>query len=61
MGFEPLPIHPGHAIAAGGLSRLHDDPFARMLAAQAQLENLVLISEDAAVARYDVRVLGLGS
>ncbi len=58
MGFEPLPIHPGHAIAAGGLPRHHDDPFDRMLVAQAQLENLTLVSEDAAIARYDVRTLG---
>ena len=58
MGLEPLPIHPGHAIAACGLPRHHDDPFDRMLVAQAQLERLVLVSEDAAMTRYDVSVLG---
>ena len=58
MGFEPLPIHPGHAVAAGGLPRHHDDPFDRMLVAQAQLERLVIVSEDAAMTRYDVSVLG---
>jgi PIN domain nuclease of toxin-antitoxin system len=58
MGFEPLPIHLRHAIAAGGLPRFHDDPFDRMLVAQAQLEKLVLVSEDATIARYDVSILG---
>lgn len=57
MGFEPLPIQPSHAIAAGGLPRHHDDPFDRMLVAQARLEGLVLVSEDKVIARYGVRVL----
>jgi PIN domain nuclease of toxin-antitoxin system len=58
MGFEALPILPAHAIAAGGLPRHHDDPFDRMLIAQARIEGLTLVSVDAAVARYDVPVLG---
>jgi PIN domain nuclease of toxin-antitoxin system len=58
MGFEPLPIQLQHAVVAGGLPRHHGDPFDRMLVAQAQLEDLVLVSEDAAIARYGVRVLG---
>ena len=57
MGIESLPISLAHAVAAGGLPRHHDDPFDRMLVAQARLENLVLVTEDAALARYDVAIL----
>lgn len=57
-GFELLPIGAGHAIAAGGLPRHHGDPFDRMLIAQARLEDLTLVSEDAAFAAYDVRLFG---
>jgi PIN domain nuclease of toxin-antitoxin system len=58
MGFDALPILPTHAIAAGGLPRHHDDPFDRMLIAQARIERLALVSSDSAVARYDVPIFG---
>jgi PIN domain nuclease of toxin-antitoxin system len=38
-GLRILPITAEHALAAGGLSRLHDDPFDRMLVAQARAEH----------------------
>ena len=57
MGFVILPIQARHAIAAGGLPRHHDDPFDRMLIAQARVENLVLVSVDAVMSRYEVTVL----
>jgi PIN domain nuclease of toxin-antitoxin system len=41
-GFQPLPITMRHALAAGRLPRHHDDPFDRMLVAQAQSEELKL-------------------
>lgn len=59
-GFEDLPIAAAHAIAAGGLPRHHADPFDRMLIAQAQVEDLTLVSEDAAFGAYDVRLFGAG-
>jgi PIN domain nuclease of toxin-antitoxin system len=52
-----LPITIAHATAAGQLPAHHRDPFDRVLIAQAQLERLVLMSEDAAVSSYDVQVL----
>lgn len=58
MGFEALPIGLVHAIAAGRLPRHHDDPFDRLLIAQAQTEGMTLVSADRAIARYDVSVLG---
>ena len=58
MGFETLPILPAHAIVAGSLPRHHSDPFDRMLVAQAMVENLVLVTSDGMMERYDVRILG---
>jgi len=51
-GFEPLPISPHHALAAGGLAIAHRDPFDRMLIAQATLEQLVLVSRDEAITAH---------
>jgi len=58
MGFDILPILPAHAIAAAALPRHHGDPFDRMLIAQAIVETLELVSEDALIARYEVRLFG---
>jgi PIN domain nuclease of toxin-antitoxin system len=56
-GFEPLPITFAHAVAAGRLPPRHDDPFDRMLVAQAQLEGLTIVSRDPVFERYAVAVL----
>ena len=56
-GFRELPVKALHAIAAGDLSRYHDDPFDRMLAAQAAAEGLTLITHDKAFAPYGVSVV----
>jgi len=58
MGFETLPILPAHSIVAGSLPRHHTDPFDRMLIAQAMVENLILVTSDGMMERYDVRTLG---
>jgi PIN domain nuclease of toxin-antitoxin system len=54
---EPLPITHRHALAAGALPLHHDDPFDRMLVAQAQLEGLTLVTRDPRMRLYDVAVL----
>lgn len=51
---DVLPVTADHAHAAAHLPLHHRDPFDRMLVAQAQLENLVLVSKDEAVRRYGV-------
>lgn len=56
-GFVPLPITVEHAERAGGLPLHHKDPFDRMLVAQAQAEDLVLVTRDPAIAAYEVRTL----
>ena len=55
--FEELPIGARHAQAAGKLPRHHDDPFDRMLIAQAQLEGLTCVTRDPAFADYEVPTL----
>lgn len=54
---EPLPITVGHALAAGALPPHHDDPFDRMLVAQARTEDLVIVTRDPRFALYGVGTL----
>jgi len=44
LGFEVLAITMRHAQHAGALPGMHRDPFDRMLAAQAQIEGMTIIS-----------------
>jgi PIN domain nuclease of toxin-antitoxin system len=46
QGFVPLDVSIDHAERAGTLPGVHRDPFDRMLIAQAQAENLRLISNE---------------
>ena len=46
--FLELPINAKHALHAGNLPIEHRDPFDRMLMAQAELENLPIITYDSA-------------
>ena len=52
MGAELLPITASHAVLAGTLDWAHRDPFDRMLVAQATVEGLQLVSEDAAILAF---------
>jgi PIN domain nuclease of toxin-antitoxin system len=58
-GFEALDITPHHADAAGSLPLHHNDPFDRLLVAQAQLEGLILVSQDRHLHAYGVPLLGV--
>lgn len=57
LHFEPLPITSDHARLAGELLGKHKDPFDRMLIAQAQHENLIVITADKIFKRYGVKVI----
>lgn len=59
LGFLLLPISGAHAEHAGGLPRHHDDPFDRLIIAQAVLEGLVLGTQDPQMRPYGVALLGL--
>jgi PIN domain nuclease of toxin-antitoxin system len=56
-GFLELPIGWRHAQEAGALPRHHEDPFDRMLIAQARVEDLALLSYDPAFRDYEVTLL----
>ncbi|MFC4555669.1 type II toxin-antitoxin system VapC family toxin [Georgenia faecalis] len=53
-GLRELPIRFQHARLAGALPALHRDPFDRMLVAQAQCDQLTLLTRDPAILDYDV-------
>lgn len=55
LGCEALYISIDHAVRAGRLSGEHRDPFDRMLIAQAQAENLAIISNDRIFDTYHVQ------
>jgi PIN domain nuclease of toxin-antitoxin system len=52
--FRPLAITVEHALLAGELPRHHDDPFDRMLVAQARIERMTLVTRDARIGLYGV-------
>jgi PIN domain nuclease of toxin-antitoxin system len=56
-GFQRLAMSISHGLRAGGYSQPHRDPFDRMLAAQAELERLVLISADQQLANFPCQSL----
>lgn len=56
-GFELLSISGEHGIRAGLLPGAHKDPFDRMLIAQAQAENIPIVSNEAVFASYGIRCL----
>ena len=54
VGHSFLHIDPDHARIAGNLPHHHRDPFDRMLVAQAQSENLTIMTMDKNIRLYDV-------
>ena len=57
QGFQPLAVQLRHGVHAGGYPQAHRDPFDRLLAAQAELEGLQLVSLDPALASFPCRLL----
>lgn len=56
-GFTSLPILPEQAEAAADLPDVHQDPFDRILIAQALARRLVLVTADQKIRQYAVPVL----
>lgn len=56
-GYRFLPVEPEHAIAVEQLAPHHQDPFDRLLVAQAQVEPMHLLTHDAKLARYGDTIL----
>jgi PIN domain nuclease of toxin-antitoxin system len=60
-GFVELPVRAAHAAAVAGLAPHHNDPFDRILVAQALVEPLRLLTADSTLARYSDIVMLVGS
>jgi PIN domain nuclease of toxin-antitoxin system len=56
-GFRLLDLTPDNMLDAARLPRHHGDPFDRFLVAQAQAEAATLVSDDVALAAYDVPIM----
>jgi PIN domain nuclease of toxin-antitoxin system len=54
QGFAELAITIRHGQVAGGLPRIHKDPFDRMLIAQAIIADMTIVSNEALFAAYGV-------
>ena len=60
-GIKPLAVEHVHACRAADLPDLHQDPFDRLLIAQAKSEGLVLITADHQLTGYDAEIVFLGT
>lgn len=56
-GFRPLPVKPGHAAFAGLMKGEHRDPFDRIIAGQAMVEDMTVITRDREIAAFGCEVL----
>ena len=54
--YSELAIRSEHALAVGLLPPIHNDPFDRILVAQAQVEGITLLTMDEKLARYPVAI-----
>ncbi len=59
--YTELPVTSAHAAAVAHLPPIHQDPFDRILIAQAQVEGITLLTADRTVARYPGPIHLLGS
>jgi PIN domain nuclease of toxin-antitoxin system len=56
-GFVVLPITFEHALTVSNLEFFHRDPFDRLLISQCVTDNLVIVSKDENIAKYDIETL----
>nr|WP_245415211.1 type II toxin-antitoxin system VapC family toxin [Hoeflea marina] len=57
LGYPVVDISAAHAVLAGLMPGKHRDPFDRLLAAQAEIEGMVLVSNDPAFAAFSVQAV----
>lgn len=55
--FEELPINSRYLDSLNKLEKIHNDPFDRMIIAQAQTENMMILSQDKQILKYKVSVI----
>jgi PIN domain nuclease of toxin-antitoxin system len=56
-GFQAISVNPDHAQLAGEWKIPHRDPFDRMLAAQAKLENIALATIDRTLSDFPIHIM----
>jgi PIN domain nuclease of toxin-antitoxin system len=56
-GFVELPVRAIHAWSVQSLPPVHSDPFDRILVAQAQSEQLTLVTRDQFLRQYEIPIL----
>jgi len=61
LGARSLEITASHALRVATLPLHHRDPFDRMLIAQAQIEEMTLVSADSTFHQYEVSLLWAGN
>lgn len=59
--FAPLPLRIRHGLAVETLPLHHRDPFDRLLIAQAQCEDLAVVTADPMFSAYKVRTIDAGA
>lgn len=57
LNFIPLPVTQEHTFAVTDLPFHHKDPFDRLLIAQAQIEDLAVITPDAIFRKYEIKTV----
>ena len=60
LAIRSLDITHFHSLTAGELPPHHRDPFDRMLIAQANMENMVLLTADRTFLKYEVTIMFCG-
>ena len=60
LSMTSLPVYQTHALHVAELPPHHRDPFDRLLVAQSQVENVPLMTADAALAAYDLELIWAG-
>lgn len=53
-GFKILPLQPEEGLSVANLPNIHQDPFDRVLIAQAKYNNLVLLTRDSKIQEYPI-------
>jgi PIN domain nuclease of toxin-antitoxin system len=60
QGVRGLPVSQTHALKTYDLALHHNDPFDRLIIAQALVEDLVVLTSDRLFGRYPIKVLWCG-
>ena len=60
FGMKMQPITHAHSLALLELPPIHNDPFDRMLVAQAKYENQIIVTADETLKQYPVEILWCG-